>query len=388
MLSLSTKKEKPVIILDIGSSSIGGAIVLIVKDNPPVVLYSIRKQIEIKNDINFSRFLSLMAGTLESVLVELAETSKSSPKKIFCILSSPWYTARTHFMKIEKKTPFIITHKMIDDLIDKKVSIINDDVINKKNKIIGGVPRIIDVQNIQTKLNGYETSNPYDKKVKLAEITLFVSIGSEQTIKLIEDKASRVFRCDVKFSSFSLVSFVAIRDIFSENNFLFLDITGEVTDVSMTKNGVLVKNVAFPLGKNFLIRRIASKFNTGVEEAESLFSMFNSGNSDVATRDRLNKVLEEAKKEWILSFTEVLQAFSGDSYIPNSVFITADNDVQEWYMNAINEEEFGQFTLTNDKFEIKILNEKLMSKFCSLKNGNNLKDPFIILETIFAGRVM
>ena len=80
MLSRNTKKEKPVIILDIGSSSIGGAIVLIKKNSPPMVLYSVRKQIRVKDDINFSRFLSSMSDTLESVLTELAKASKISPE--------------------------------------------------------------------------------------------------------------------------------------------------------------------------------------------------------------------------------------------------------------------------------------------------------------------
>lgn len=381
------KKEKPVIILDIGSASIGGAIVLIKKNNPPVVLYSVRKQIKMKDDVNFSRFLSLMSDTLESVLTELSKVSKVSAKRTFCILSSPWYTSMTHFIKIEKKIPFVVTHKMIDTLIDKEVSVISSDVVKGK-KIVGGVPRVIDVQNIQTKLNGYETSNPYNKKTKLVEVTLFVSIGSEKTIKLIEDKVLRIFHNNIEFSSFSLASFVAIRDIFNESNFLSIDITGEVTDVSMVKNNVLMKNTAFPLGRNFLIRRIASGLNTTVEEAISLFSMFNEDKNDPLTSDKLSKILTEAKKEWIASFTEVLHLFSRDFSVPYSVFITADNDVQEWFMSAINEENFGQFTLINNEFEIKILNEKLMSKFCSIKSDDILKDPFIILEAMFIERII
>ncbi len=381
------KKEKSVIILDIGSASIGGAIVLIKKNSPPVVLYSVRKQIKMKDDVNFSRFLSLMSDTLESVLSELSKVSKVSTKRTFCILSSPWYTSMTHFIKIEKKIPFIVTHKMIDTLIDKEVSVISSDIVKGK-KIVGGVPRVIDVQNIQTKLNGYETGNPYNKKTKLVEVTLFVSIGSEKTIKLIEDKVLRIFHNNIEFSSFSLASFVAIRDIFNESNFLSIDITGEVTDVSMVKNNVLIKNTAFPLGRNFLIRRIASGFNTTVEEASSLFSMFNAGKNDPLTSDKLNKILTEAKKEWIASFAEVLHLFSRDFSIPYSVFITADNDVQEWFKSAINEENFGQFTLVNNEFEIKILNEKLMSKFCSIKSDDISKDPFIMLEAMFTERII
>ena len=384
---LNTKKERRVVILDIGSASIGGAVVSIKKNKPPVVLYTVRKQIIVKENIDFQRFLYLMSDTLDLVLMELEKSKNASLDEVFCILSSPWYTSMTHFMKIERKESFTVTRKMIDDLINKKVSMINNDVIKKK-KIAGGVPRVIDVQSIQIKLNGYETNNPYGKKVNLVEAALFVSIGSEKTIKLIEDKVSRVFRNKVRFSSFSLASFVAIRDIFNEKSFLFIDITGEVTDVSMVKNNILIKNIAFPLGKNFLIRRIASSLNTTIEEAESLFSMFNSGSSDAVTNDKLNKILNEAKKEWVSSFAEILQSFSESLSIPNSVFITADKDIRVWFKDAIKKEEFGQFTITNDEFDIKILDEKLVGEFCLLKNNNISKDPFIMLEAIFVDRII
>lgn len=384
---LNTKKERRVVILDIGSASIGGAVVSIKKNKPPVILYTVRKQITVKENIDFQRFLYLMADALDSVLMELAKQRNVHPDEIFCILSSPWYTSTTHFMKVKKNEAFTVTRKMIDDLVNKKVSMISDDIVKKK-KIAGGVPRVIDVQSVQIKLNGYETDNPYGKKVNLVEAALFVSIGSEKTIRLIEDRVSRVFRNSVRFSSFSLASFVTIRDIFNEKSFLFIDVTGEVTDISIVKNNILIKNIAFPLGKNFLIRRIASGLNTTIEEAESLFFMFNSDSSDTVTNEKLNKILNEAKREWVSSFAEILQSFSESLSIPNSIFITADKDIRVWFKDAIEKEEFGQFTITSDEFDIKILDEKLMGEFCLLKNNNISKDPFIILEAIFIGRVI
>ncbi len=381
------KKENTIIILDIGSASIGSAVVLIKDGKMPTVLYSIRERIEIKSDVDFSRFISLMLSTLESVLVKMSKEYEVSSKNIFCILSSPWYTASTHFINIKREEQFVVTHKIIDDCVDKELSAMSSNIKEEKN-IVEGVLKVIDVKNIQVKLNGYETDQPYNKKAESVEIALFASMGSEKIIKIIEDKVLKAFHYTPKFSSFSLASFVAIRDIFNESNFLFIDVTGEVTDISMIKNNVLLKNSAFTIGENFLIRRIASGFNTTVDEAESLLLMFNNGDSDNETKNKLIKIFEDTKGKWIEGAVEVLQSFSDDSSIPNSVFITVNSKVQKWFSDAMSGDSFEKFTLTNDKLEVKILNNKLISKFCLSGNKNILKDPFLMLEAIFIERIM
>ena len=56
VLFSSNKKEKIIVVFDIGSGSVGGAIVSIPFDNSklPVILKSVRKDIKITEDVNIN----------------------------------------------------------------------------------------------------------------------------------------------------------------------------------------------------------------------------------------------------------------------------------------------------------------------------------------------
>ncbi len=374
------KKEKIVAILDIGSASVGGALISLNENSSPKVLVSFREDMVFQRDLNLDRFTSSMLVALERVLVKLEKSGEKKPHTFFCILSSPWYESETKIIGIKKDKSFIVTHKILDELIEKEVASFHGDIKEDDTQII-------DIQNIQIKLNGYETNNPYGKYVENVKIALFIGLGSKKILEKIKDKVSRVFHSSkIVFSTFSLSAFSVVRDIFTDvNNFLLLDITGEVTDVTLVKDGVLIKTVQFPMGKNFILRRIASGMNTSLQEAKSLLNILNTDKIDKMTRTRIESVLHDARKDWLASFIQVVTSLSKEVFIPNTMFFTADGDIADWFIESVKREELKKLTTTNEIFDVKFLDAKVLEKFCLFKEGTK-KDPFIILEAVFANR--
>jgi len=386
LFSLSrSKKEKIIGIIDIGSASVGGALVSLQKNGKPNIIYSVRENMVFQNDLNFERFTLSMLKTLENVLKQMKKSTKVSPSGFFYLLSSSWGVSATKMIKIEKTKPFIITQQTLEKLIKKEIDITS--IIAKHKKMMEEGHEIIDFKNIQIKLNGYETATPYNKNAKIIEMALFVSVGSKKIIKSIKEKVFHVFRSNsVLLSSFLLVAFSTIRDIFTDKkDFILLDITGEVTDVAIIKNNVLVNTASFPLGKNFLIRRIVSNLNTIPEEAISLLNMYQSDSGNDTMRTKLNQVFLSAEKKWLLSFTKAVSGLTDSSSVPSSVFFTADTEVAKWFKTVIEKEEFAQFALAGKSFDVRFLDEKILSKFCSF-SPNVHKDSFIILGAIFAAK--
>jgi len=382
---LRTKKEKIVAVLDIGSASVGGAIVALGKDTTPKILFSVREDMVFQRDLNLERFTYSMLQSLERVLSKLEKSGEEKPHTFFCILSSPWHESEMKTIKVKKDKPFIVTHKILDDITKEEVSTFRLAMgVENKTK---DLTEIIDIKNIQIKLNGYETSNPYDKSAENMEIALFIGLGSKKILEAIKNKVSKTFYVkNITFSTFSLSSFSTIRDIFSDkSNFLFLDITGEVTDISLIEGNVLVKSLSFPLGKNFIVRRTASEMNTAPEEVKSLLNMVRTGKSNEETSIRLENILRGVQKEWLTSFTQGITTLSKGRTIPSTVFFTADPDIAEWFVESIEKEEFGQAVLTSEMFDVRFLNTKVLEKFCSFKKGA-VKDLFIALEAIFASK--
>jgi len=69
-----------------------------------------------------------------------------------------------------------------------------------------------------------------------------------------------------------LSSFTVVRDMhIQKENFLLLDIGGEVTNISMVKKNILRESISFPLGCNFLPRGVASNLKCSLNEANLWF---------------------------------------------------------------------------------------------------------------------
>ncbi|MEO7596927.1 MAG: hypothetical protein ABIS26_00780, partial [Candidatus Paceibacterota bacterium] len=89
IFSAHNDKEKLVLVFDIGSSSVGGALFFLGETGRPQIVFSIREPIILESDINVDRFLILTLKALESVTSKICTAGIGSPGKIFCILSSP-----------------------------------------------------------------------------------------------------------------------------------------------------------------------------------------------------------------------------------------------------------------------------------------------------------
>ena len=246
-LKRQTKKEKTIVILDIGSASVGGALVSIQKYKKPVVTYHVRENMVFQNDLNLERFLVSMLRSLESVLSQIKKSTKIPPSSFFCIFSSSWNISETKIIKIEKTKTTLISKEELEKLFKKDINVAS--IISKRKKVTKGGYEVIDLKNIQIKLNGYETPRPYNKSAKTIEATIFISIGAKEVIKSIKNKIFHMFHSTkVEFSSFLLIAFNTVRDIFTDKkDFILLDITGEVTEVAIVKNNVLVSATSFPL---------------------------------------------------------------------------------------------------------------------------------------------
>ena len=114
-------KDGLAVILDIGSGSVGGALVSFSENKKPKILFSVRKPIIFQNDFKFERFLSSMLKAADQVLEEISKAKQGKPKQVFCILAAPWYVSQARNIISEDKKTFTVTTKRVDDLITHEV---------------------------------------------------------------------------------------------------------------------------------------------------------------------------------------------------------------------------------------------------------------------------
>ncbi len=388
IFSKPQKKDELILVFNVGSSSVGGALFLAQKTGVPKIVFSVTESLRIDEKVEAGKLLRETAKCLELVSDKIHASGLGAPKNIFCILASPWYTSQTRIISFKKNTPFIFTEKLADELLQKEIKLFGEENRTMYPKGDSAV-RPIELKNIKTVLNGYEAPNPLGQKVKELEMIIFISMSSESILKKFEEAIGKFFHFDaIKFSSFAMSSFTVVRDLYAkEENFLLMDIGGEVTEIFMTKKSVLRESISYPLGRNFLIRGVAANLGCTLDEAISLLSLLKDGHAESSVAKKLKLVIEKLKTEWLKNLEGSLAHLSKDISIPSTIYIIVDETMAEFFDEIIKSEQFSQYTLTESKFEITFLNTELL-RAMTLFQGKVEHEPFLIMDSIYINRFL
>ena len=388
IFSDNERKNELVLVFDVGSSSVGGALFYTQESGIPKIIFSMREPIILEENLDVEKFLSLAVKSLEVVASSIYSKKLGAPKSIFCILSSPWYISQTRTISFRKNTSFMFTSKIADNLVQKEVAFFQEEhfkeYIEAKSPI-----RLIELKNIKTMLNGYETSSPLNQKAKEVEMTIFISMSGEQVLQKMEDTIKSHFHFrPITFSSFVLVSFAVVRDMYiNQENFLIIDIGGEVTDISMTKKNVLRESVSFPLGLNFITRGVALGMACSLAEAKSYISLYKDKHGTESVNKKLDSIIVKLKSQWLAKFQESLVNISNDVSIPATIYIFVNKDLANFFIETIKTEQFNQYTLTESKYKITFLDTELLHSLATFEN-NTTRDPSLIIESIYINRFL
>jgi cell division ATPase FtsA len=378
------KREEMVVVFDVGSFSVGAAVFYIRKNGSPEIIYSIREPVVFENEINFDKFLSSTIKSLEVVVNKICMMHFGSPDKIFCVLSSPWYASQTRVVNLEKNTPFVFNSKLADSLIEKEVILFKEEhsIKDTESHIVP-----IELKNMKIMLNGYDAPKPLGQKAKELEMTLFISMSQRQILDNITDAINKHFNNRViKFSSFVMASFSVARDMFvNQENFLLVDIGGEITDISMVKKDVLCESISFPMGRNHMVRGISKALGCTLDEAKSYISLYKDNHMEDSAAKKFKPFMDQFKIDWLKDFQEALANLSNDISIPSTIFLTVEKDLADFFSEIIKNEQFNQYTLTESKFRIIVLGTEALHGIAVFKE-NIIRDPFLIIESIYINR--
>lgn len=368
------KNEKLVAIFDIGSGSVGGAIVSIPINNTeeiPTIIKSIRKDIKIREHFDFDIFMNDMNMALHYTADSLLNQKRGAPEEIFCVLSSPWYLSETRIVKIAKNNPFIFTEKIANELINKEILILRQSYKNKYGNT-ENTPEMIEHHTTDILLDGYMIEDPIGKQCKSAEMNMIMSLTPLLCIDKIRETLSKTFHhINVNFSSFMVSTYLAVRDRYvNDHSYLLIDISGEITDIGIVTDGVLKSVLSFPFGKKTFYNNICSKLKIELRDAKELFKLHNEGNMSSLFSKKVEPVFNSIENSWLQSFNQSIATLSPQFILPNTIFLTADNDIKNWFTKILQKK--SNFVVSLDGSEF--LN------MCNVLEGES--DPFLMIEAM------
>lgn len=379
-------KKEVILVIDIGSGTVAASLVEFSKLEIPKILYVKRVPLGFLKELSGKRFKEAMTKALDLAIVDIQKTGLkymegNRIERVFCSLASPWFISQTKTIKIKKEKPFTVSLSFLSEVLKKE-----EEEFENSNKKVHS--EVIERKMINIKLNGYKTDNPINKKINEIEFNIFFSMAQSSVLDEIEGIIAKHFHVDeIIFHSFTLIAFSAVRDMYERvSDFLLLDITGEVTDVSLIKDASIVKTMSFPVGKNTVLRSLSKELKTSPEEVLSSLKLLYSKSLFGNKRDKLRKSVALAGDEWLKAFRESVVSLSDTSSLPSTIFFTSDDDLSVFYSKIMQSEEFTQSSMTSGLFVLRFINSYSLDSYIKFRT-NAQKDPFIALGSIFFNRL-
>lgn len=400
MLSMSLLQRKHLeevqVIIDIGSSSVGAALVRIVKGVKPILLYTDRERLKSAEEFSAGRLAEVITGTLQNVadrvhkyaLNHAAYLAVKYPRDVHCIFSSPWHLAGAKVAVVSRERPFRIgkfTLNSIHEIAERRFR--SSMVKAAGSKTALGDIEVIENKIVQIKLNGYETNLPVGKEVNHVEIVVFMSTVGKSFLERVERLLRRTFpHRRIHYHSFTFLYYLLVRDTFArESDFVLLHVGGEVTDIAVVKKGVVVEIVSILIGKNSIVRNISKNLGISPQLASSIVRLYSERKIKGDLMERVASYLSAAEKEWLSLFESALLSISEGIFLPRTIFLTVNTDFGSFFKTAVEGERHSHFTITGEPFTVVLLNTERLGAHCTFQS-RVARDSFLAVECVYLDR--
>lgn len=383
----SRGNKKLFAVFDIGSASIGGALVSIDKNGSATVLQTVRKDILFQERIDHKRFFTTVLATFDKVCEELQGTAgKEAVDEVVIFFGAPWYASCFDTITLREAKAFRVTENLVEREVKNRVTAFEQKSVQVYGESDLGAPKLIEEEKTSVRLNGYQVAKYDRKKAKNLAIAFYASVVPENVLFELQQRVfNRYSDRDIEFRSFPFASLITLRDVLgqADNSFLFLEITGEMVDLLWVRKGVIEKQASFPLGRNFLLRSVAETLRVSLKEAESLIAMVTAGKADEQTSVRLKEALHGCRLRWKKAFEARTQFL--EHSVSERIFLATDPTYAWWFQDVL--ADYTYITADSESLSsVHLLGDMLDEEMCAFKDGA-ARDDFLATEATFLAHI-
>lgn len=383
-----------VILFDVGSASIGAAIAVIAPDNTPTIHYRTRRQVPFSEQHDPKQLLSAMKRTLVDVAkrvhdnglkhLRFTKAGDGSVDSVHVFFASPWYISQTQTVSKTFSTNKKISDDDLKTLVERAQDGFEQSSLSEYIEDMEDDLTVLEHSVIRSKLNGYHTAKPIGKRARKLEISVFLSVLPVDIKTAVRESVTQYIQPkQFEIHSFSLASFFATHTLFKEHaSYLLMDVTGDLTDVSLIEDRCIVETLSFPIGKHALIRSVCQVLNTTPEEAFSRLARLASDKIEEKERTKTTKVINSVSAKWTKKLKTLLGKIFAHYSIPHQLYLLAHPDIAPIFKKIIEDADFSDIIISHTTFDTTVINHRACGDSVVYRRGVK-NDPFLTLEAIF-----
>jgi len=351
-------------IFNISPTRVAGAITYFDNNKKiPVVEYLTQEKINLKKDFSLKDFRKETLKAIDSVCNDfILENKIMGNENIFIedaevFLMSPWIDYENYSLKDESLTPFLVNDKYLDNFLLKKNTYKDKDILSS------------DITSITANDYNVDLLDLRNKKIQKINVSFLDSFLLKFDKHFIDGAIRNNFSLlNIKMNSFLPVLFNQIRKIYNpKDDFIFLDISSEITDFGIFSDGKVSHMMSIPFGINKIINEIMDvKKVSDSYKAKTFLNMFFSNHLNFNDMELVRKIINKNTDILKREVEGILEDDGGR--LPLNTFVISS----AWETNKILKES-GIFK------NIYFIGEKLLENFVEFKTGD--RDNFIAVET-------
>lgn len=378
------KNKNLIGVIDVGSDSVGGALVLIDQKREgrdcAEIIATVRRELPVNSELVFDQFFAALTKKLTAVIGILQKVGQGAPSAWHLFLASPFYASQTRIIQLNYDQSVKITKELVQAAVTKDLASFqaaHPDNVVVESKIM------------RLTLNGYELPEPYDERAKEVAISHLVSLGSATLIPRLQELVSgAVHHRQIIIHSFALAVSSLFRNLTDHpSDFILVDATGELTDILVVAGGVLVENTSFPFGESTLIRNLTKSDNTVAAAVRSKLALYTSNQLADSARANLEKLLSSFAGAWQNNLAAALSRVLPSVFMPEKIWLLASPDLAPLFTEWLTVEPIKKLALSGQPLSAELVSPRLFRGLC-LGPAGLPTDLSLLLESLFCDTII
>lgn len=348
---LKNRLTKPVLLVDIGSGSVALAVLSGGVGSTSNILNARRESLKLTEEAR-PNAAALLPGIIETTKQALSSLTNASPsliksvRDVHIVLHAPWASS----ISAESSTQF-----------DKEHTIRDADISALAKEAIGSITpqegAVFERAVARTEINGYPTGAPEGKRGVQLRVVALQSSAEEATTSQLRDALLSILPGRTVVFHAATYSFMSILQPLARSvpYYTFIDITSELSEIFVVKNGILTGSHTAAVGWRTLIRALADKYHTTPDDALSRLRMTRDETGTDASCEEVVNSLGELATAITTAYGNAFTALTQTERLPATVILSVPPDVASWFADFFGRIDFSQFSVTEHPFSVQLL---------------------------------